>query len=123
MRDPRGRSRGRGPHPLQPGVRPVGTATGRARVYDDLPQQTKERIEGLQAEHDLFYALQRNGVQMKDDMLGKLYPRTPNPLVRTSANGRKALYLGWHAVNIVGWDEADGRKLLDELYAFATQDK
>jgi alpha-ketoglutarate-dependent 2,4-dichlorophenoxyacetate dioxygenase len=92
-------------------------------VYDDLPQETKSRIEGLEAEHDLFYALKRNGVAMKDDMLGKLYPRTPNPLVRTSANGRKSLYLGWHAVNIVGWDEAEGRKLLDELYAFSTQDK
>jgi alpha-ketoglutarate-dependent 2,4-dichlorophenoxyacetate dioxygenase len=90
-------------------------------VYDDLPGAMKARIDGLDAEHDLFYALQRNGVEFKDDMLGKLYPRTPNPLVRTSANGRKALYLGWHAVNVVGWDEADGRALLDELYAFAIQ--
>ena len=36
----------------------------------------------------------------------------PHPCVRVSASGRKALYLGWHAVAIVGWSEEEGLKLL-----------
>jgi alpha-ketoglutarate-dependent 2,4-dichlorophenoxyacetate dioxygenase len=92
-------------------------------VYEDLPQETKDRSENLAAEHDLFHALElKSGKSVSDD-LRKAYPRTPQALVRTSASGRKTLYLGWHAVGIVGWSEGEGRKLLSELYAFATQDK
>jgi alpha-ketoglutarate-dependent 2,4-dichlorophenoxyacetate dioxygenase len=92
-------------------------------VYDDLSQEMKDRIENLVVEHDLFRALQRNGVEFGDDKMRKAYPRMSHPLVRTSASGRKALYIGWHAVGIVGWDEEEALKLLDELYAFATQRK
>ena len=92
-------------------------------VYDDLSQEMKNRIENLVVEHDLFRALQRNGVEFGDDKMRKAYPRMSHPLVRTSASGRKALYIGWHAVGIVGWDEEEALKLLDELYAFATQRK
>jgi alpha-ketoglutarate-dependent 2,4-dichlorophenoxyacetate dioxygenase len=92
-------------------------------VYEDLPQDMKDRIENLAAEHDLFRALQRNGVEFGNEEMRKLYPRTAHPLVRTSTSGRKALYMAWHAVGIVGWGEDEALKLLDELYAFATQDK
>ena len=90
-------------------------------VYDDLPQDMKNRIEDLEIEHDLFRALQRNGVKFENDEMRKSYPRTTHPLVRRSANGRKTLYFGWHAVGIVGWEEAEATKLIDELYAFATR--
>jgi alpha-ketoglutarate-dependent 2,4-dichlorophenoxyacetate dioxygenase len=92
-------------------------------VYEDLPQETKDRIETLSADHDLFHALERKTGKGVSEGLRKAYPRTPHPLVNTSASGRKTLYLGWHAVGIVGWSEEEGRKLLDELYALATQDK
>ena len=92
-------------------------------VYADLSQEMKDKVETLVVEHDMFRALQRNGVEFGDDGLRKAYPRMSHPLVRTSASGRKALYMGWHAVGIVGWEEKDALKLLDELYAFATQDK
>jgi alpha-ketoglutarate-dependent 2,4-dichlorophenoxyacetate dioxygenase len=90
-------------------------------VYEDLPQQMQERIENLSAEHDLFSALKRAGAEFGNDQLRKAYPRMAHPLVRTSASGRKALYIGWHAVGIVGWSEREALELLDELYAFATQ--
>ncbi len=105
---------------------PVGANTDYVdtrAVYEDLPQGTKDRIEDLVAEHDLFRALQRNGVEFGDDTMRKNFPRMSHPLVRTSQNGRKALYMGWHAVGIVGWDEHEAQQLLDELYAFATQPK
>lgn len=105
---------------------PVGANTeyiDTRAVYEDLPQEMKDRIENLSVEHDLFRALQRNGVQFGDDAMKKAYPRMAHPLVRTSASGRKALYMGWHGVGIVGWSEEHGLRLLDELYAFATQEK
>lgn len=92
-------------------------------VYEDLPQDLRERIETLSADHDLFRALQRNGVKFEDEEMRKNYPRMSHPLVRLSASGRKALYMGWHAVGIVGMDEPEGLALLDELYAFATQER
>jgi alpha-ketoglutarate-dependent 2,4-dichlorophenoxyacetate dioxygenase len=92
-------------------------------VYDDLSPEMKRRIEGLVAEHDMFRALERTGVKFGDDAMRKAFPMLPHPLVRTSANGRKALYLGWHAIGIVGWPEAEAQALLDELFHFAIQDK
>lgn len=92
-------------------------------VYDDLPQATKDRIESLVAEHDMFKALERTGVIFGDDKMRRMFPTMPHPLVRTSANGRKALYLGWHAIGIVGWSVTEAQALLDELFAFATQEK
>ena len=81
----------------------------------------KRRIENLEVDHDMFRALQRTGVEFEDDNMRKSYPRMTHPLVRTSANGRKALYIGWHAVGIVGWEEQEALDLLDELFAFATR--
>lgn len=90
-------------------------------VYDDLSDDMKRRIENLEVDHDMFRALQRTGVEFEDDNMRKSYPRMTHPLVRTSANGRKALYIGWHAVGIVGWEEQEALDLLDELFAFATR--
>ncbi len=92
-------------------------------VYEDLPAETQERIADLVAVHDFFAALKRSGVEFGDEAVRKALPPTPHPLVRTSASGRKALYLGWHAVSIVGWSEEAGQQLLDELYEFATRDR
>jgi len=92
-------------------------------AYDDLPQATKDRIEGLVAEHDMFVALERTGVKFGDDAMRRMFPMLPHPLVRRSANGRKTLYLGWHAVGIVGWPVTEAQALLDELFAFATREK
>ena len=105
-------------------VPPVGADTifiDTRAAYDDLPQAMKERIEGLVAEHDMFRALERTGVKFGDDNMRRMFPTMPHPLVRLSANGRKTLYLGWHAVGIVGWPEAEAQALLDELLAFATR--
>lgn len=90
-------------------------------VYDDLSPEMRDKIENLEVEHDLFRALQRNGVKFEDEEMRKSYPRMSHPLVRRSANGRKTLYFGWHAVGIVGWDEEEATRLIDELYAFATR--
>jgi alpha-ketoglutarate-dependent 2,4-dichlorophenoxyacetate dioxygenase len=50
-------------------------------------------------------------------------PPVTHPLVRTMPYGRKSLYIGGHATGIVGWPETEALALLDELYAFATQER
>ncbi|MBT2134675.1 TauD/TfdA family dioxygenase [Croceibacterium sp. LX-88] len=92
-------------------------------VYDDLSPEMKQRVETLKVEHDLFRALQRNGVKFEDEEMRKNYPRMTHPLVRTSANGRRALYMGWHGVAIPGMPDDDAHRFLDDLYQFATQEK
>ena len=92
-------------------------------VYEDLPEQTRQRIDGLVAEHDMFRALERTGVKFGDDAMRRMFPSMPHPLVRTSASGRRTLYLGWHAIGIVGWPEAEAQALLDDLFSLATQEK
>jgi len=91
-------------------------------VYDDLPADMKRRIEGLEAEHNLWYSRGKVGLEITDEMR-RMMPPVRHPVVRTTEDGRKALYIGSHASHIVGWPEDEGRALLDELYAFATQPK
>jgi alpha-ketoglutarate-dependent 2,4-dichlorophenoxyacetate dioxygenase len=92
-------------------------------VYDGLSDAMKARIEGLVAVHDLFAGRERLGVTFGSEEMHKLYPPVTHPMVRVSASGRKALYIGGHAVGIVGMPGHEAQALLDELYTFATQDK
>lgn len=92
-------------------------------VYEDLPQEKKDEIEDLYVRHDLIDAFAHRGIKFGSEEFRKAYPSTVHPLVRVSASGRKALCMGWHAVGVVGWSDQESRKLLDELYTFATQDK
>jgi alpha-ketoglutarate-dependent 2,4-dichlorophenoxyacetate dioxygenase len=90
-------------------------------VYDDLPDSMKARIEGLTVEHNLWHSRKKGGMSEISEEMKAAMPAVRHPLVRTSENGRLCLYIGAHAANIVELDEAEGRALLDDLYAFATQ--
>jgi alpha-ketoglutarate-dependent 2,4-dichlorophenoxyacetate dioxygenase len=92
-------------------------------VHADLSPGMQHRVADLVAEHDMFRALARTGVEFGDEKMRRMFPTMAHPLVRTAADGRKALYLGWHAVGIVGWPETQAQALLDELFRFATQEK
>ena len=91
-------------------------------VYDALPGEMKACLEGLKAVHDLW------GVRAKfeyggavSDEMRRLMPPVEHDVVRVSANGRKALYIGKHASHIVGMGEKESEALLAELMDFATQ--
>lgn len=92
-------------------------------VYDDLPQALRERIEGLEAIHDFWRGRERTGVTGVTDEQRAMMPPVTHPLVRTMPYGRKALYIGGHATGIVGWPDEAATALLQELYAFATQER
>jgi alpha-ketoglutarate-dependent 2,4-dichlorophenoxyacetate dioxygenase len=106
-------------------VPPVGANTDfidTRAVYDALPQGMKERIEDLVAVHDFWAGRERAGITANAEMR-KSFPPVTHKVVRVSASGRKALYIGGHAVGIVGWGEGEALALIDELFDFATQDR
>lgn len=106
-------------------VTPEGGATetiDMRAVYDALPQRLKDRVEGLTARHNYFHSRRKAGAEV-DDSAHPLAPymRAEHPVVRPSASGRPALFVGAHTQCIVGMDEAESAALLEELLAFATQ--
>lgn len=97
-------------------------ATMRA-AYDALPDDIKQKLDGLVAEHSLVYS--RSTVTphgaMTDEMKAEL-PGAWQVMVRTNpVNGRKNLYAGAHASHVIGWPREEGRALIQSLNRFATQ--
>lgn len=105
-------------------VPPTGGETEFADLraaYDALPEATKRKLDGLVAEHSILRSRAQIGFsEFTDDVLRE-YPSVPQLLVRMhSGTGRKSLYLASHASHIIGWPLEEGRKLIEELIAFAT---
>jgi taurine dioxygenase len=95
-------------------------------AYDDLPAETKRRIDGLKAMHVYLskYSPRPLG-KITDESRRNLPPPGIHPLVRTQPeSGRKALYLNpVRMESIVGMEDTDALKLIDELMRHATQKK
>jgi taurine dioxygenase len=84
-------------------------------AYEALPDETKRRLDGLRV------VFQWEGGRRPGYYASEL-PPVDHPLVRTHpVTGSQALYLGNHALRIVGMDEAEGAGLLAELLEHATQ--
>ena len=91
-------------------------------AYDALPAAMQAAIENLVVEHDVFWS--RSQIGFTEFPLGEReqFPPSPQRLVRRMpATGRRTLYLSAHASHVVGWPVADGRLLLVDLNAHATQ--
>jgi alpha-ketoglutarate-dependent 2,4-dichlorophenoxyacetate dioxygenase len=107
-------------------VPPVAADTEYADMraaYDELPEDIKVRIEGLQAHHSIAYSRQTLGFEFSEDEKEQLKGAV-HPLVRTLPRTcRKSLYLASHAFRILDWPVPDGRLLLKDLMEHATQRK
>jgi alpha-ketoglutarate-dependent 2,4-dichlorophenoxyacetate dioxygenase len=91
-------------------------------AYDALDEATRERINGLIAEHSIFHSRSLVGYADFSDEERAALPPVPQSIVRAHrGTGRNTLYLAAHASHIIGWPVEQGRALLDELVAFATQ--
>jgi alpha-ketoglutarate-dependent 2,4-dichlorophenoxyacetate dioxygenase len=91
-------------------------------AYDALPEALRTEIGGLIAVHDIFWS--RGQIGFTDFPPGERekYPPSRQRLVRRHpGSGRKTLYLSAHASHIDGWPIAEGRLLLWDLTAHATQ--
>ena len=95
-------------------------------AYDDLPEATRRKIDGLKAVHAYLskYSPRPLGY-LSEESQKKLPPPGVHPLVRTHPeNGRKALFLNPVRMELIlGMEDADALKLIGELMAHATQKK
>jgi alpha-ketoglutarate-dependent 2,4-dichlorophenoxyacetate dioxygenase len=91
-------------------------------AYDALAAAMKERIDGLTAEHWLWHSRMLAGYPepTEEERLAK--PPAHHKLVQVHpGSGRKSLYIAAHASHIVGLPLEEGRGLINDLIAFATQ--
>jgi alpha-ketoglutarate-dependent 2,4-dichlorophenoxyacetate dioxygenase len=106
-------------------IPPIGGHTEFAderAAYDALPEEMKFRLNGLIAEHSIFNSRARLGFTNFNDEERREMPPVPQVVVRTiPESGRKSLYLASHAGRIFGMSEEEGRALIDQLIAHATQ--
>ena len=91
-------------------------------AYDALPDDTKAALQDLIVMHDVFWSRGQIGFTEFPAGEREQYPPSPQRLVRTHPRSkRKTLYLSAHASHVEGWPVADGRLLLADLNAHATQ--
>jgi len=93
-------------------------------AYETLPDVLKERIADRRAVHDATYnsaGLRRKGYAEVTD--ARKAPGARHPLVRVHPEtGRKTLFLGRRRNSYIeGLELAESERLLDELWAHATQ--
>ena len=106
----------------------MNEAANQRRAYDELPQPTKDRIDGIIARHhygnrddldetsrtvaSVLTPEQKKKVSWVHHRLARPHPHT----------GRRALYaVSGSSFGIEGMNEADGIRLLDEMKVHATQ--
>lgn len=96
-------------------------ASARA-AFEHLPAERKAALELLVAIHRITHPDMDVDEDKGYDEAAKKRHTVTHPLIRANpVNGRKALYVGSHAQEIVGMPRAQGRALLEELTAFCTQ--
>lgn len=94
------------------------------KAYDALPEETKRRIDGLRTVQSLEFMRRYTGSAPPTEEDIAAAPPIAHPLVRTHPEtGRKSLYIGMYSAHIDGMPEEEGRTLLEELLAHATQDR
>ena len=105
-------------------VPPIGgnTEFASARAaYAALPPERKAAVEALTAVHRVTAPDEPSETKAYTEEAKKRLT-VVHPVVRTNpANGRRNLYVGAHAQEVVGMPPKEGRALLEELTAFCTQ--
>jgi alpha-ketoglutarate-dependent 2,4-dichlorophenoxyacetate dioxygenase len=105
-------------------VPPVGGNTDFATArgaYAALPSERKTAIDNLQVIHRVIAPNESHDTKAYSDEQKKRLT-VVHPLVRANpVNGRKTLYVGSHAQEVIGMSARSGKALLDELTGHCTQ--
>lgn len=90
-------------------------------AYEDLPQETKDRLEGLVGINSLWWSRKLAGADIADEEI-EARPTARHPLVHVhKGSGRKALFIAAHTMDVEGMPKEEGRALIRELIEHATQ--
>ena len=90
-------------------------------AYEDLPQETKDLLDGKIGVNSLWWSRKKAGADIADE---EIYdrPLARHPLVHVhKGSGRKALFIAAHTMDVEGMGKADGRQLIADLIAHCTQ--
>lgn len=91
-------------------------------AWDALDARTQREIEGLEAEHYALHTRLLLGDEAYTDEQKRAIAPAVWPLADTHpGSGRKVLFVGVHARQIVGWPTAESRMFLADLVEHATQ--
>ena len=91
-------------------------------AYDALDEETKARIETLEAEHSIFNSRGLLGHTDYTEAERAALPSAFHRVVRVHPGSkRRTLYIGAHAASIVGWPLPEGKLLLRDLQDHATE--
>jgi alpha-ketoglutarate-dependent 2,4-dichlorophenoxyacetate dioxygenase len=91
-------------------------------AYDTLDERTKAEVQDLKAEHFALHTRLLLGDDAYTDEQKKEIPPAAWPLVDVHpGSGRKVLFVGVHARQVLGWPTAESRMYLQDLLEHATQ--
>ena len=92
-------------------------------AYDELGNETQERLDGRIAVHSYAYSQSKvGGMETLSEQEWADVPPVEHAVIRVHpATGRRNLYLGRHASHIVGEEVEESRRLLDDLCEQACQ--
>jgi alpha-ketoglutarate-dependent 2,4-dichlorophenoxyacetate dioxygenase len=108
-------------HSIPPGGADTEFADMRA-AYEALSPDTKARVDDLVVEHSIWHSRALAGMTDVTEEEKATRPPARHRLVhRHPGSGRKVLYLASHASHVIGMPLEEGRALLRELMAHATQ--
>jgi alpha-ketoglutarate-dependent 2,4-dichlorophenoxyacetate dioxygenase len=109
------------PEPGQAGSGDTEFADMRA-AYDALTPELQTRLADAVAEHCIWHSRQAAGYPEPTAAEKAERPPSRHRLVHVHAgSGRTCLYLAAHISGLVGWDEEEGRHMVETLMAHATQ--
>jgi alpha-ketoglutarate-dependent 2,4-dichlorophenoxyacetate dioxygenase len=90
-------------------------------AWDDLPEETKAKIDGKIALHHFATSRNRINPELMTQAEYVELPPVKQIMVRDiPETGKRSLYVGSHAGAIVGMPDDEAQRLIDELIAFST---
>jgi alpha-ketoglutarate-dependent 2,4-dichlorophenoxyacetate dioxygenase len=91
-------------------------------AFEALPAERREALRQLWCIHDFRRSRDLVAPGLVDERVRKMLPPVARPLVRTNPrNGRDALYIASHAVQVEGMDVPTSRRMLDGLLEWCTR--